>query len=189
MKFITLLKQILLEDKGKHDYGCVMLYVDDFTKKMNEIHSLIDKDDIYNGQEGDDRSYGLEKDPHVTILYGLHDTVSLEDINEQLNDSSFSTLSIKDVSLFGNDYDVLKFDIGDAKPLIFYNKKLSKLPNSNTFPNYIPHMTIGYLKKGKGQKYVDLIKEKYKEWEGIVPSHIVYSEANGKQNKIKINID
>jgi 2'-5' RNA ligase len=35
------------------------------------------------------------------------------------------------------------------------NKRLSELPNSNQFPEYKPHITIAYVKKGLGQKYAD----------------------------------
>jgi hypothetical protein len=34
------------------------------------------------------------------------------------------------------------------------NKELSKLPNQNTFPDYKPHLTLAYLKKGEAAKYV-----------------------------------
>ena len=35
------------------------------------------------------------------------------------------------------------------------NKRLSELPNSNQFPEYKPHITIAYVKKGLGKKYAD----------------------------------
>jgi 2'-5' RNA ligase len=34
------------------------------------------------------------------------------------------------------------------------NEKLSILPHTTDFPDYNPHITIAYVKKGKGKKYV-----------------------------------
>jgi hypothetical protein len=60
---------------------------------------------------------------------------------------------------------------------------LVKLPHTTDYPDYHPHSTIAYLKKGKGEKYTD----KLKGAEYIVnPSKIVYSKPDG--NKIEKSI-
>jgi len=57
------------------------------------------------------------------------------------------------MSVFENDkYDVLKVDV-TGESLHDLNGKLSELPNEQTFPEYKPHLTIAYLKKGEGAKY------------------------------------
>ena len=63
----------LLRENRKHEYGCVMLYFD--FPKMEEIHKLISKDDLYIDEE--DPSYGKEIYPHCTLLFGLHEGVLL----------------------------------------------------------------------------------------------------------------
>ena len=58
-----------------------------------------------------------------------------------------------------------------------FNNQLSKLPNSNEFPDYNPHITIAYLLPGLSEKYYDIIP---------LPSDlrvncIKYSKANGQK--------
>jgi hypothetical protein len=66
IKLIDLLKE---GSNQTYDYGCVMLYFD--FPLMDKIHNVIDPKDIYY-EEGD-RSFGLEDEPHTTLLYGLHE--------------------------------------------------------------------------------------------------------------------
>jgi 2'-5' RNA ligase len=177
------LLDLLIEKKGdSYEYGCVMLYFD--FPLMNKIHDGIDSKDLY--EEEDDRTYGLEDEPHVTLLFGLHNDVSLDDIKKILDKFTFSTCKIYNASLFKNEkYDVLKFDI-KGENLHACNKALKQYPYTNKFPDYHPHMTIGYLKPGMGEKYTNMLKEQ--EFE-LVPKYAVYSEPDGTKSKIKIKID
>ena len=179
----------LNEKKGdSYSYGCVMLYFD--FPQMNEIHDQINEEDLYTEEE--DRTYGFEDEPHVTLLYGLHDDVTLDQIKEIIEDIKFPDLVLHNASLFENKYDVLKFDIitADSRTdknnkdvLQNTNEELAKLPHTNDFPDYHPHATIAYIKKGLGEKYTEKLKDQ--EYT-VKPSHIVYSEANGTKTKIKI---
>ena len=38
------------------------------------------------------------------------------------------------------------------------NEELKKYPFTSDYPDYHPHLTIGYLKPNKGKKYVDILK-------------------------------
>jgi hypothetical protein len=69
---------VLKESRGqKFEYGGVMLY---FTfPEITKIHEMMDPDDIYY-EEGD-RSFGLEDEPHTTLLFGLHEGVTSEDVS------------------------------------------------------------------------------------------------------------
>ena len=167
--------------KETYDYGCSMVYFN--FPKMEEIHSMIEDDDIYT--EDGDLSYGLEDEPHTTLLYGLHSGEIEDDV---VLDASTklgvpSELKLHNASCFNNDkYDVLKFDV-DGKDLHKINGELVKLPHTTDYPDYHPHSTIAYLKKGKGEKYTG----KLKGAEYIVnPSKIVYSKPDG--NKIEKSI-
>lgn len=172
---------IILEDKQTFSFGCAMLYFD--LPEMEDIHKIISPDDIYT-QEGD-RSYGLEDEPHCTLLYGLHEEVTTENIKEILDKYTYSTIIAHNASLFENpDYDVLKFDIkGDN--LHETNEDLKEFPHTSDYPDYHPHMTIAYLKPGTGKTYVEELKDK--EFQ-LLPQYAVYSKSNGDQDKIKINI-
>jgi 2'-5' RNA ligase len=87
--------------------------------------------------------------------------------------------------LFENEkYDVLKFDV-NGENLHACNKALKQHPHTNNFPDYHPHMTIGYLKPRMGKKYTKMLKGQ--EFE-LIPTHAIYSEPDGTKSKIKIEI-
>lgn len=175
------LADLLKEEKQTYDYGCAMLYFN--FPEMEKIHTLIDPVDIYT-EEGD-RSYGLEDEPHTTLLYGLHEGVSDQDIKNVLGKFEFGPCIIQNASTFNNEkYDVLKFDVkGDN--LHEANEELKKYPYTSNFPDYHPHMTIAYLKPGTAKKYVDELKGQ--EFE-LTPTHAIYSKPDRDQIKLAIKV-
>lgn len=177
---------ILAENStSTYEYGCVMLYFS--FPELKEIHDLIDTKDTYT-EEGD-QTYGLEDEPHVTLLYGLHDTVSLQDIEKIIDKYTFYTCELKNPSLFESEkYDVLKFDVfGDNLHEI--NTDLKKYPYTTNFPKYHPHLTVGYLKKGTGKEYINRIRKQELNNHWLAPQYVVYSQPDGKKNKISIKVD
>lgn len=182
MKLLKILEQLIKKQKQSYDYGCVMLYFN--FPEIKNIHNKINIKDLY--EEENDRSYGLEHEPHTTLLYGLHHSVSLENVKNSIKDITFSTCIIKNPSLFENEkYDVFKFDVS-GEGLKQANEKLKNYPYTSDFPNYHPHLTIAYLKPGEGKKYEEMFKDlKYE----LVPEFVVYSKPDGTKEKIKINID
>lgn len=175
------LRRILLnENKKNHknDFGALMVFLDVEKKKWKELQDLINEDDLYT--EENDSSYGREMDPHVTILYGLHDDIKDEDIEEDINEIKEPKIAFKSISSFNNDkFDVLKFDV-KSEDLNKLNKKFSEYPNTNKFPDYHPHVTTCYVKAGKSEKYIKLLNDYLKENNlDITPNKIVYSKTNG----------
>jgi len=165
--------------KNVHDFGCAMLYYD--FPKMKELHECIEEGDIYT-EENDD-SYGLEDEPHVTLLYGLHDGVDDEHVREICMSHKFENLLLENISSFENEkYDVLKFDV-KGKGLHECNSKLANLPHTNDYPNYHPHSTIAYLKPGKSKGYIEKLKGASHQ---ISPKMIVYSKPSGEKSKWKL---
>lgn len=113
----------------------------------------IPKAELYDSVDPEWSDGALETDPHVTVLYGLtkHEAAP---VAKAIADHGPVTVTLGKMSLFeSEDYDVLKIDV-ESPELRALNAKLSKLPNENSFPDYKPHMTIAYLKKGEGKKYV-----------------------------------
>ena len=172
--------------KRVNEYGCVMLFFD--FPEMDELHSHINKDDVYI--DPNDDSYGLEDEPHITLLFGLHEEVTLEDVKDDIGDIVFRDCILHNASVFENEkYDVLKFDVryvdrGGAF-LSKANNNLKKFPYTSDFPDYHPHMTIGYLKPGKGKQYTQELKNK--EYR-ITPQYGVYSQIDGTKDKFKIEV-
>jgi hypothetical protein len=177
------LKDLIKEGSGQvYEYGCAMLYFS--FPEINKIHDAIDPKHIYI-EEGD-RTFGLEDEPHTTLLFGLHQEVGTKQIQEVLDKYTYSTCEIHNASLFKNEkYEVLKFDVA-GNNLHESNKDLREYPHTSNFPNYHPHLTIGYLKPGCGDKYVQMLKGK-EFW--LTPQYAVYSKPDGSQETLNIKID
>jgi 2'-5' RNA ligase len=123
----------------------------EIAQPMSDFANSIPDEDLYTEEEG----FGREEEPHVTALYGLtgEDKQTAEQVRKALAGEGPIKLRLGKLSLFENEkYDVLKVDI-ESDDLQRINGKLSELPNENDFPDYHPHATIAYLRKGAGKKY------------------------------------
>jgi 2'-5' RNA ligase len=171
----------IINEIQKYEYGCVMLYFD--FPDIKKIHQKINPSDVYTSEN--DNSFGLELEPHTTLLFGLHSEVGDKQIKDVLSHHAFGTCQIKNASLFENEeYDVLKFDV-NGNGLHECHADLCKYPHTTSYPNYHPHLTIGYIKKGLGQKQVELFKNM---GYSLTPQYAVYSKPDGSETKFKINI-
>ena len=160
-------------EKKKYDYGCAMVFLD--APGMEKLQERIDPNDLHEN--------GLEKDPHVTLLYGLHsDEINDSEVME-VCETDYPPISLHNVSLFENDdFDVLKFD-AESGVLTEVNRKLTKLPHTTSFPDYHAHATVAYLKPGTGKKYVSEFAGETIE---STPTKIVYSKPDGSRVEKKI---
>ena len=147
-KFILFLEK----DSKMYEYGCLMVYLN--LPYWDQFLSKIQPEDLY--QTDNDR-YGLETEPHCTILYGIHSDVNDEDVFklfDGIKKSDFD-LSIDGIGCFYNkDYDVLKMNVKSEK-LNELNSLAKSLPHTSHFQDYKPHLTLAYLQKGEGRKYID----------------------------------
>lgn len=176
------LTNLITEGKEHYDYGCVMLYTN-FPGEIIKLQDTINPDDLQDP--------GIEYEPHCTLLYGLHSGVRLEQVIDIVNQFKYSALKAHNPSLFENDeFDVLKYDVGyptkGGSFLHQCNQKLKILPNTQTYPDYHPHMTIAYLKPGKGKEYMEMFKKHGMDEFMAAPSHIVFSQPDGTKTKIAI---
>jgi 2'-5' RNA ligase len=166
-------KKFMNENKRTtYDYGCVMLSLE--SPELKEISNFINKNDLHE--------YGIENEYHVTLLYGIHQEVSTSKVFNICAQFKYPKLRLHNLSLFKNDgFDVLKLEV-DCDILHKVNKELTKLPHTTQYPNYIPHVTIAYLKPGLGDKYLSLnFTECYAK-----PTEIEYSHPDGSLDKIKL---
>lgn len=176
---MKIINKIASGDDRQHSYGCLMLKID--VPNWDEILNSISKEDIYQQEQG----YGFQKNPHVTIFYGLHDDQIdqqklIKDVKQAIKNPINVTL--KQINLFSNQqnpYDVVKFQV-ESKELNKLNKLFSQYKNSNKFPKYSAHMTIAYVKSGKGKKY----QKKIKPIE-LTGKQIQYSMADGERKIFK----
>lgn len=167
----------------KNEYGCVMVFLDVDKKRWNEMQDMIDDEDLY--QPKDDSGFGKEKEPHVTILFGLHTNIPDEEIKDEIDSLKSPAINFKGISSFSNEkFDVLKFDV-ESKVLHTANKKFTdRFPYTNQHPVYHPHCTIAYLKPKMADKYIKKLKDMVDiEME---PSKFVYSKADGTKKNYDI---
>jgi hypothetical protein len=165
----------LYEERKNLRFGCVMLNLD--FPGWDRIIKKIEENDIYR----EENEYGIEKDPHVTVLYGLHNDIPDSVIEERISKMSSPKLRLENISIFENDdkkYDVVKFDV-EGEGLHEMNKMFAELPHTNDYPKYNPHSTICYVKKGTGKKYIQKLSEPIE----INPSHVIYSKSDETKKK------
>jgi 2'-5' RNA ligase len=132
------------------EVSCVMAPVDVDT---TGIQALIPDSDLY---EPEDPQYGREKHPHVTVLFGLV-TEDPNDVAKVLQGLGPASISFDSrISMFSNpgDYDVLKVDASSEDLEKIHDLLKEKLENKDEWPTYKAHLTIAYVKKDTGVKYV-----------------------------------
>lgn len=174
-----LVEKILKEaESGNFKYAVVKANIN--LPELKDIQSKIKKEDIH---QDSNNTMGLEDNPHVTLLYGLHKNVTTDDVKKALKNLKLpDTIKVKGISKFENDeYDVLKFDV-DKKGLSEINTALKELPYTNKYDDYKPHLTIAYLKKGKADKYINKISDINKN---INIQSIDFVDINKKKSKLK----
>lgn len=169
------LRELLTE--GKHadsKFGCVMVFFDYNKSDWKKLTDNIEKEDLYTPEGG--KGYGIEDDPHATILYGLHTDIKDSTIKEMCDDITRPNLKLGKVSAFKNDdFDVLKFEV-EGEEIHKLNKKFAELPHTNKFDKFEPHCTIAYVKSGLADKYIKLLNKESKP--DVKSDKIVYSKAN-----------
>lgn len=115
----------------------------------------IQKEDLFEGLPW--ASSGMETEPHVTIMLSETtvenmlsvDKVSRQIISKQLDLIKNTKIKVTGISYFSkDDYDVLKYDVCPDNILVFRDFVRMQFGVEATFPTFIPHITIAYLKKG-----------------------------------------
>jgi len=155
----------------------------DFANSIPEDELYIpkeeDKPEGFNAYNG----YGRETEPHVTVLYGLTRHRPRQ-VTRLVKDFGEVSMEFAKTSLFeSKEYDVLKVEV-KSETLKKLNKLLTdNVKYENDHPDYKPHLTIAYLKKGEGKKYVG--DDKFKDIK-IISSQLVFS--NPKREHIIIEM-
>lgn len=139
--------------KSNYDYGCLMAlppesYCDILVKFAKKI---IPADILYT--EINDDSYGYtDIDVHTTVKYGYEPDLTRKNLATILTGTKPFNIILKGISLFQNDaFDVVKWDV-ESPVLNQLRQKADVYKNQDKFPDYHPHMTLGYVKPGTFSK-------------------------------------
>ena len=137
--------------EGRYDYGCVMARMDEGASRkiLDFNHKTIGEEFLYTEEE----NHGRENTPHVTVKFGLTESYTEDQIREIIKETRPFLMEIRGISLFENEkFDVVKFDI-EGKKLRALREIFNRLPNQDSHPEYNPHMTLAYVRRGMGRKY------------------------------------
>lgn len=157
----------LLESMSK---GCVLvpLWDRDAVNVISWVQENIDQSQLAED--------GIEREPHTTILYGFLPEVDPAAVCDALA-AYPDRLSFKlgKISRFEQEtHDVLKIEIeGDSiRELNGYLMAAFEDVVQNDYPEYVPHMTLAYVRKGA---CADLDGNTHFEGEIFVFDQVVYS--------------
>lgn len=164
---------------SKYEYSSTQLNLPSKLRRQVLEHALTIRDE-------DLHEKGRETDPHVTVKYGL-ETEDADEVRAALSDVGPIRVSLGKTSVFpasetGGDFDVVKADVTSPE-LKAINARLSKLPNGDKHPEYKPHVTLAYVKAGKGKKYAGSRKLADKT---VSIDRLVFSSKSGEQVEIPL---
>lgn len=166
------------EETPKHDFSSTQVELPAaMASRVLKIGSRIPKNLL-----ADD---GVEMEPHITVKYGLHDE-SPEEVRRLLEGEGPVKVTVQGASIFDNpEFDVVKLDV-DSPDLHRLNKKIANaMPHTDTHPDYTPHVTIAYVKKGEGKKLAQSIGAELKGSK-IVMDSVTFSSKNGKKTPLPL---
>lgn len=158
--------------KKKYSFSSVQVNLpSNLSKQIIKFGKSIPNKEIYEKE-------GREDEIHITVLYGIHTTSYLK-VFKLFKDLKPFKCKLGKTSCFETEtYDVLKIDVHCPK-LHKLNKLLTEnVKYTNKYPKYIPHVTIAYLKSGKGKKYID---DSTFEGTEFIVDNMVFSSSNGKK--------
>lgn len=155
---------------------------------MNEFGCLMVDFDIagwsnlqqYIGIASVDLTHPMPQDPHCTICYGFSGEFDPTFLSKICPAVALLDFCITGVDCFKNpEQDVLYFALESTAATALNNILVNSLEIKNDFPNYVPHMTIGYFKPTCAEKYRR--KVKYLKNIKLNPVRYRYSYPSGNE--------
>lgn len=151
----------------EEDLGCLMLNI----HPEEGSYILKWRRDNVNSADIDE----TEQNPHVTVVYGFDRDVDPEEVFGIVRQFMPLTIELGQVTKFdGDDRDVLKIDVVSDR-LVQLNAVLVETFKDRvtvTFPDYHPHVTLAYVRKGT---CADVVGSQYFEGDYFVMDEAIYS--------------
>jgi 2'-5' RNA ligase len=167
-----------MKKSKRFQFGCLMgkLSIKNWHKLFVDF---IEEDDVYGTK---DSGFGMEDNPHVTILFGFHDEdkTIVANLKKNLPIHEPINCTLDKVSIFETeDYDVVKFDVLSDELAALNSWCKDNFDYSNDYPTYHAHATIAYVKKGTGKKY----KRNLSKNIVFAINELIYSHPGNSDNK------
>lgn len=139
----------------EHKYSSTQINLpENLEKKIMEwSQKNIQLEDLFVEKDSDDK--GRETNLHVTVKYGLEAETPSEALVSIAKETLPFKVALGTISLFEQeDHDVVKLDVTSPGLRALNAKVSAACPNGDTYPDYKPHMTLAYVKKGCGDRLV-----------------------------------
>ena len=144
--------------------------------KIFNIQNSLEKEDVVE----------LEDNPHITVRFGLEESVTPEQVEWIAKQYSTIRVRLGKFSLFENEEaDVLKAEV-HSPDLHRINRHLGILPNKQTYPIYVPHLTVAYLQPGSGKTYLPQLRNDLLG-EELVFDSIIFSDKDRNKTTLELN--
>jgi len=134
----------------------------------------------------DDSSFGRQYQIHVTVKYGLHTNNPLDIL--RLAQSKRVTpflVHLGKVNIFdeSSNYDVVTIECSGEGLIALNDLVSSSFINSDTHPEYHPHATVAYVKKGMGRAHIGS-----SEFEGLEAriDRLTFSAKDGRETAVPL---
>ena len=140
---------MILSENRHVEKGCLMAYVDPTygLQVLKVGRRAIPSSILYTDPE--DPTYGYDNEPHVTLKYGFEPDLDRNTIAEILKGTKPFNVVLTSLNQFQNEkYDVVKFEVQKCPILTELRRRCDGYPNTDSYPDYAPHMTLAYVKKG-----------------------------------------
>ena len=165
------------------DYSSTQVNIEGQLKQdILEFHDKIAKSDVYSAD-----GYGIEKEPHVTVVYGLH-TKRPDGIRKLIEGNKPIKLRLGKVSRFlckDKPYDVLKIEVESDDLIQMHKLLVNNGKITSDLKDYRPHMTLAYIKSNTCQ---DIVGDTTFSGRVFTSDTIKFSSSTGKQTIIKLQI-
>jgi hypothetical protein len=167
----------------KHLFSCVQ-----YNLPLPVAHKIIEwgkqniPDDILY-MPSDDATYGRETTIHCTVFFGLHTELATPIIYLLENEHSF-LIRLGQISRFNNDkFDVVKIEAYSDDLFRLHEKLGNCLACTETYNAYRPHVTIAYVNRGEGRKFVG---DKTFDRLTCCVETLCFSSKNGSRCRIRL---
>ena len=124
-------------------FHCVMGVLPQFGG-LKKLQRQIPDEVVYTGP-----GFGRVLDPHVTLLYGLHNENDYFAVRRILQEIKSIPITLGELKKFTSpEYDVIVIDILSEACTMVHNKIKEQCENTQTYDSYSPHLTIAYVLPG-----------------------------------------